>query len=184
MSQLASGGASLPRPGPHIVPASQPLRPALGKPLRPASPRAQPAEPRATRHLLWRARQDAKLIVALWLTPTADGCDLTSDVYPLKSLRVDRLHAGPYRFRRAEDAQAFAQEAARARARHASRLRDRRGRTFGRARLAGALAGGAHHVTSWFASAAGALRGDRPRRSSLGAESVRSGTATRRLTPC
>ena len=67
-----------------------------------------------TRHLLWRARKDSKPIVALWLTPTADGCDLSSDVYPLKSLRVDPVHAGPYRFLRAEDAQAFAQEAARA----------------------------------------------------------------------
>ena len=52
--------------------------------------------------------------MAFWLTPTADGCELSSEVYPLKSLRVDPVHAGPYRFRRAEDAQAFAQEAARA----------------------------------------------------------------------
>ncbi len=66
------------------------------------------------RHLLWRATKDSKPIVALWLTPTTSGCDLSSDVYPLKSLRVDPIEAGPYSFRRAEDAQAFAQEAARA----------------------------------------------------------------------
>jgi hypothetical protein len=66
------------------------------------------------RHLLWSAKKDAKPIVALWLIPTKTGCDLHSDVYPLKSLRVDPVKAGPYQFKRAEDAQAFAQEAARA----------------------------------------------------------------------
>lgn len=78
----------------------------------PAAPSHQPT--RGERHLLWRAKKDSKPIVALWLTPTADGCDLSSDVYPVKSLRVDPIEAGPYRFQRAADAQAFAQEAARA----------------------------------------------------------------------
>ena len=71
-------------------------------------------EPDGARHRLWRAKKDSKPIVALWLTPTADGCDLHTDVYPVKSLRVDPIQAGPYHFRRAADAQAFAQEAARA----------------------------------------------------------------------
>ncbi len=68
----------------------------------------------ASKQLLWRARKGAKPIVALWLTATATGCDLSSDVYPVKSLRVDPVQAGPYRFQNADDAHAFAQEAARA----------------------------------------------------------------------
>jgi hypothetical protein len=69
---------------------------------------------RAARQLLWRAKLGQKPVVALWLTPTEEGCELSSDVYPLKSLRVEPEHAGPYRFTSTEDAQAFAQEAARA----------------------------------------------------------------------
>jgi len=69
---------------------------------------------RAARQLLWRAKMGQKPVVALWLTPTAEGCQLSSDIYPIKSLRVDPEHAGPYRFTNTEDAHAFAQEAARA----------------------------------------------------------------------
>jgi hypothetical protein len=68
----------------------------------------------AQRYLLWRAKKSNKPILALWLTPTTEGCELSSDIYPVKSLRVEPEHAGPFKFRRAEDAQAFAQEAARA----------------------------------------------------------------------
>ena len=102
----APGSGAAPAPVPVVEPAAQAPE---------ASPPAAPEQPAgAARHLLWSAKKDSKPIVALWLIPTKDGCDLRSDVYPVKSLRVDPVRLGPYKFQRAEDAQAFAQEAARA----------------------------------------------------------------------
>ena len=138
MSQPPSGGAAPEgQPGPAdpaavpAAPAAAPLEPSASAPGAPQQPTGAdaPAPPGqavgeqaaaatqstvGARHLLWRAKKSSKPIVALWLTPTEDGCDLNTDVYPVKSLRVDPIQAGPYHFRRAADAQAFAQEAARA----------------------------------------------------------------------
>lgn len=105
-------GAASSRPPDHPTPLpvdAEPRSTSSGQ-----SVGAPEAEGQAQRYLLWRAKKSNKPILALWLTPTAEGCELSSDIYPVKSLRVDPEHAGPFKFRRAEDAQAFAQEAARA----------------------------------------------------------------------
>ena len=109
MTQPPPGGGAQQRPEPETPLQGERQAPQVDPP---SDAGAGPTSP--VRHLLWSAKKDAKPIVALWLIPTKTGCDLHSDVYPLKSLRVDPVKAGPYQFRRAEDAQAFAQEAARA----------------------------------------------------------------------
>lgn len=72
------------------------------------------ARPGPAKRLLWRAKKGSKPLVTVWLRSTEKGCELICDVYPVKSLQVEPVNAGPFRFQTLEDANAFAQEAARA----------------------------------------------------------------------